>query len=108
MFWTLKVVQSHLSFRNCANISKLFGLMFLDSEVSFKLPKCAYIINLGLRKISLKSINKSSLTLCFKIVKMMLILAFGMTQEILRFKFVHGPNATKLFDQLKYLIIRNT
>ena len=34
ILWTLEVVQSHLSFRICISISKLFAVIFPKSEIS--------------------------------------------------------------------------
>ena len=35
--WSMKVVQSHFSFRSCIDLNKLFYNMFFDSEIAQKL-----------------------------------------------------------------------
>ena len=63
----LKTVLSHSSFRSCENISKLFSVMFSDSDIakSFSLgkTKCAYFINFGIalyfRDLLLKELKSS-------------------------------------------------
>ena len=68
ILWTMKVIQSHFSFRSCEGINKLFAVMFPDSEISFNLKlgktKCAYLMNYGIaphfKSNLLKSINNSS------------------------------------------------
>ena len=50
--WSVKVVQSHFSFRACIDLKKLFYDMFPDGEKAqkFQLGKtnCAYLVNYGL------------------------------------------------------------
>ena len=68
ILWTLKVMQLHFSFRICKGISKLFAVMFPDSEISFNLKlgktKCAYLMSYVIaphfKSNLLKSINNSS------------------------------------------------
>ena len=52
VFWSLKVVSSHFSFRSCLGLNDLFKAMFIGSEIakSFQLSKtkCDYLINYGL------------------------------------------------------------
>ena len=67
ILWCLKTVLSHSSFRSCENISKLFSVMFSDSDIakSFSLgkTKCAYFINFGIapyfRDLLLKELKSS-------------------------------------------------
>ena len=65
--WTLKVVMSHLSFRFCIDLNKLFISMFPDSEVTLRFTlgktKCAYFMNYGIaphfKNILTKAITES-------------------------------------------------
>ena len=68
ILWTLKVIQSHFSFRSREGINKLLAVMFPDSEISFNLKlgktKCAYLMNYVIaphfKSNLLKSVNNSS------------------------------------------------
>ena len=52
VLWALKCVKSHYSFKSCEDISKLFRMMFSDSErakqFTYGERKCAYICNFGI------------------------------------------------------------
>ena len=52
IYWAMKVLWSHLSYRSCLNLNELFWKMFLGSQVakSFQLSKakCAYYVVFGL------------------------------------------------------------
>ena len=49
--WSMKVAQSHFSFRSCIDLNKLF-YMFPDSEIAQKFQlgkmKCTYLVNYGM------------------------------------------------------------
>ena len=49
ILWSFEVVKSHLPFRSCIDLSKLFLCVFPDSEIARKFTisktKCAYLMN---------------------------------------------------------------
>ena len=52
IYWVLKVIESHMSYRSCEDISELFKVMFGVNEINEKFTcgktKCGYFISYGL------------------------------------------------------------
>ena len=52
IYWAMKLLWSHLSYRSCLNLNELFREMFPESQVakSFQLSKtkCTYYVVFGL------------------------------------------------------------
>ena len=115
ILWTLEVVQSHLSFRICISISKLFAVIFPKSEISLNFVQVKLnvhslrtMIAPHFKRILLTSFNNSSFycvafheSLCCKVVKWMLIFVFEMKHNVTYdSKFAHRQGVQQTLKNL--------